>query len=59
MNHRFLWRAWAFVAALALSATIGAALLAAEVGDTLSLATAWITFFVAAAVLEQHHEHRL
>lgn len=48
-----------FVAALALSAAVAAILLAAEVDDTLSLATAWITFFVAAAVLEQHHEHRL
>ena len=60
MGHRFLWRASAVVAALALSAAIGAALLAAEVDETLSLATAWITFFVAGAVivrLEQGHEH--
>lgn len=59
MGYRFLWRASAFVAALALSAAIGAVLLAAEVDETLSLATAWITFFVAAAMLEQRHEHRL
>ena len=59
MGYRFLSRASAFVAALALSAAIGAVLLAAEVDETLSLAMAWITFFVAGAVLEQRHEHRL
>jgi hypothetical protein len=61
MGYRFLWRASAFVAALALSAAIGAVLMAAEVDETLSLTTAWITFFVAGAVivrLEQRREQR-
>jgi len=51
----------AFLAALALSAAIGAVLMAAEVDETLSLTTAWITFFVAGAVivrLEQRREQR-
>ena len=47
--------------ALALSAAIGAALLAAEVDETVSLVLAWITFFAAGAVivrLEQRREQR-
>ena len=61
MGHRFLWRASAFLAALALSAAIGAALLAAEVDETLALVTAWVTFFAGGAaivMLEQRRERR-
>jgi hypothetical protein len=61
IGHRFVRRALAFLAALALSGVIGATLLAANAGDTWSLAVAWVAFFVAGAVLvrlEQRHEHR-
>ena len=61
MGHRLLRRTLAFLAALALSGVIGAALLAADTDETWSLVVVWVTFFVASAVLirlQQRHEHR-
>jgi hypothetical protein len=61
MGPRLLRRTVAFLAALALSGAVGAALLAANAGDTWALITAWVTFFVCGAALvklEQRREQR-